>query len=238
MPAAPDAPAIDVRGVGKRFGPAIALSDVSFTVAPGEFVTLFGPNGAGKTTLVRIVATLARATSGSVHIQGTEVRSGHPDLRRAIGVVSHRSFLYGELTARENLEFFGRLFGLSDPGDRAVEAAGAVALERRLDDPVRSFSRGLEQRCAIARALLHEPEILLLDEPFAGLDPLASRNLEAALERAGSSGCTVLMTSHDLTRGATLATSVGILHHGRLRYWGPPTEDLEAEFIKATAGAA
>ena len=226
----PEPVALEVRGVGKSFGPATALRDVSCKVRPGEFVTLFGPNGAGKTTLIRIAATLARPTSGTVHVFGQDVSKASATLRRRMGVVSHRSFLYGELTARENLEFFGRLFDPSDASRRALAAARAVGLEDRLDDPVRTFSRGLEQRCAIARALVHDPDMLLLDEPFAGLDPLASENLETVLANAHAGGKTIVMTSHDLTKGAMHAERVGIMNFGVLRYWGERPADLPETF--------
>ncbi len=225
----PEPVALEVVDLGKSFGAAIALHSVSCSVAAGEFVTLFGPNGAGKTTLIRIAATLARPTHGAVRLFGQDVRT-EPELRRRIGVVSHRSFLYGELTARENLTFFGRLFDPVGAEERAVEAARAVGLEDRLDDAVRNFSRGLEQRCSIARALVHEPDLLLLDEPFSGLDPLASRNLEVVLRSAHESGKTIVMTSHDLTQGGLLAQRVGILNHGALRYWGECPADLQATF--------
>ena len=228
--------ALEVIDLGKSFGPAVALDSVSCSVAPGQFVTLFGPNGAGKTTLIRIAATLARPTQGEVRLFGQDVRRA-PELRRRIGVVSHRSFLYGELTARENLVFFARLFDPVGAERRAVAAARAVGLEDRLDDSVRNFSRGLEQRCSIARALVHEPDMLLLDEPFAGLDPLATRNLETVLRSAHESGKTIVMTSHDLQQGSLLAQRVGILHYGALRYWGECPSDLQATF-NACVGAS
>jgi len=221
--------ALEVIDLGKSFGPAVALDSVSCSVAHGEFVTLFGPNGAGKTTLIRIAATLARPTRGEVRLFGQDVRKA-PEVRRRIGVVSHRSFLYGELTARENLTFFARMFDPVGAEERAIVAAQAVGLGNRLDDSVRSFSRGLEQRCAIARALVHEPDLLLLDEPFAGLDPLAAKNLETVLRSAHEAGKTILMTSHDLTQGAFMAQRVGILHCGSLRYWGEWPSDLQATF--------
>ena len=229
--------ALEVIDLGKSFGPAVALDAVTCSVAVGEFVTLFGPNGAGKTTLIRIAATLARPTHGQVRLFGQDVRQA-PELRRRIGVVSHRSFLYGELTARENLTFFARLFDPVGAEERAVTAARTVGLEDRLDDAVRNFSRGLEQRCSIARALVHEPDMLLLDEPFAGLDPQASGNLETVLRSAHQSGKTIVMTSHDLARGARLAQRVGILHHGSLRYWGECPSDLQATFDACVGRAA
>lgn len=229
--------ALEVIDLGKSFGPAVALDSVSCSVAQGEFVTIFGPNGAGKTTLIRIAATLARPTHGEIRLFGQDVRKA-PELRRRIGVVSHRSFLYGELTARENLTFFARMFNRVGAEERAVKAARAVGLEDRLDDSVRSFSRGLEQRCSIARALVHEPDLLLLDEPFSGLDPLATANLETVLRGAHESGKTIIMTSHNLAQGSQLAQRVGILHYGLLRYWGECPTDLQATFNECVGAVA
>jgi heme ABC exporter ATP-binding subunit CcmA len=232
----PETPTLQFCDIGKRFGPAVALHQVSLAIESGRFVTFFGPNGAGKTTLIRIAATLARPSSGTVELLGQDVRRAAPELRRHIGVVSHRSFLYGELTARENLLFFARLFSTDGAAARVVEAATAVGLEDRLDDPVRTFSRGLEQRCAIARALVHRPTILLLDEPYSGLDPVAAANLTTVLRRAHAGGRTIVITSHDLARGAELAQDVAILDRGQLRYWGAPPADLEATFAECVAG--
>lgn len=229
--------ALEAINLGKSFGPAVALDSVSCSVAQGEFVTIFGPNGAGKTTLIRIAATLARPTHGEIRLFGQDVRKA-PELRRRIGVVSHRSFLYGELTARENLTFFARMFNRVGAEERAVKAARAVGLEDRLDDSVRSFSRGLEQRCSIARALVHEPDLLLLDEPFSGLDPLATANLETVLRGAHESGKTIIMTSHNLAQGSQLAQRVGILHYGLLRYWGECPTDLQATFNECVGAVA
>jgi heme exporter protein A len=233
----PDSPVLEFQSVGKSFGPAIALNSISCAVDRGQFVTLFGPNGAGKTTLVRLAATLARPTHGTVLLFGKDVRNGSPALRRRIGVVSHRSFLYPELTARENLRFFARLFDPEGADDRVIEAARAVGLEDRLDDAVGTFSRGLEQRCSIARALVHAPDVLFLDEPYAGLDPVAAATLTRLLRQAHQAGTTVLVTSHDLGRGADLADCVGILDRGALRYWGAPPTDLAAVYEDAVQGS-
>ncbi len=229
---------LEFESVGKSFGPAVALHNVSCRVESGRFVTLFGPNGAGKTTLIRIAATLARPSNGRTRLFGQDVRTADAGLRRRIGVVSHQSFLYGELTALENLVFFARLFDRNDAEARARAAAQTVGLSDRLDQQVRSFSRGLEQRCAIARALVHDPDVLMLDEPYSGLDPVATKNLTSVLSRAHGAGKTVIMTSHDLARGAELAQDVGILARGRLRFWGNPPADIETAFAEAIGGSA
>lgn len=220
-------PAISVRGLDKRFGLQAALDSLDLDIPQGQFVTLFGPNGAGKTTLVRCLATLTRPTSGTVALMGRPMMSASPALRRHVGVVSHASFLYGALSARENVLFYARMFGVQEAEARAVEVLRLVGLGERLDDAVRTFSRGLVQRCAIARALVHDPEILLFDEPFSGLDPVAANTLRTLLRDAHARRRTVLMTSHDLARGHDLADRVAVLARGRM------VMDLPAEQIGA-----
>ena len=212
------APAIEARQVRKHFGHAVALKGVDFTLPQGEFLTLFGPNGAGKTTLVRIFATLARPNSGEIRLFGQVLSEGSSDLRRRIGVVSHKSFLYGALTASQNLLFYARMFDLADPHRSVEEILERVGLTHRMHDAVGTFSRGLEQRCAIARALIHDPDLLLFDEPFTGLDPDAADQLVGLLHQLHDSSRTVLLTSHDLDRGAEMADQIAILASGRLVY--------------------
>lgn len=225
-------PVIRVRGLTKRFGLRAALDGLDLDVGRGEFLTLFGPNGAGKTTLIRCLATLAHASSGSVEIDAQPVQTAEAGLRRRVGVVSHASFLYGALTARENLAFYARMFGVEAVEARVLAVARDVGIEDRLDDPVRTFSRGLTQRCSIARALVHDPDILLFDEPFSGLDPVAAATLHGILRDAHAAGRTVLMTSHDLRRGQELADRFLILRSGRIVHDSPAAEigreDLEA----------
>jgi len=210
------APAIEARQVRKHFGHAVALRGVDFTLPQAQFLTLFGPNGAGKTTLVRIFATLARPSSGEIRLFGQDLSDGSGDLRRRIGVVSHKSFLYGTLTASQNLLFYARMFDLADPLSRVEEILERVGLAHRAHDPVGTFSRGLEQRCAIARALIHDPDLLLFDEPFTGLDPEAADQLVGLLHQLHDSSRTVLLTSHDLNRGAEMADQIAILASGRV----------------------
>jgi heme exporter protein A len=219
-------PSIDVAGLGKHFGSAIALDNVGFRLRAGEFLTVFGPNGAGKTTLVRILAMLARPSSGSVRILGEEAVHAAAGLRRRIGLVSHRSLLYASLSARQNLVFFARMFGVEDPEGRAREMLVEMGLEHRMDDPVQTYSRGMEQRCAIARALLHRPDVLLLDEPFSGLDPAATDRLDELLALERLRGRTIVLTSHDLGRGAAHADRVAILVRGRVLFEST-TADLQ-----------
>lgn len=213
--------AIEVSGLSKHFGSAAALGGVDFSVPAGEFFTIFGPNGAGKTTMMRILATLARPSGGSVRIFGEDTRTAPATVRRRIGLVTHRSLLYASLSAFENVAFFARMFGVPDPEQRAREILTDLGLEHRMDDAVQTYSRGMEQRCAIARALVHRPDVLLLDEPFSGLDPDARARLRELLERTGTEQRTIILTSHDLSHGADQADRVAILARGRLVFDSP-----------------
>ena len=214
-------PAIEVSKLSKHFGPATALAGVDFSLAAGEFLTIFGPNGAGKTTMMRIIATLARPSSGSVRIFGQDVGRAGAGIRHRIGLVTHKSLLYASLSALENVAFFARMFGIDNAEDRAREILVKMGLEHRMDDPLQTYSRGMEQRCAIARALVHDPDILLLDEPFTGLDPDAAERLQNLLASRDRTAGTVILTSHDLGRGAELASRVAILARGRLVFDAP-----------------
>jgi len=216
--------AIEVSGLSKHFGNAAALSGVDFSVAAGEFFTIFGPNGAGKTTMMRILATLARPSDGTVHIFGEDTRTAEAAVRRRIGLVTHRSLLYASLSAFENVSFFARMFGVADAEQRAREILTELGLEHRMDDPVQTYSRGMEQRCAIARALVHRPDVLLLDEPFSGLDPDARARLRRLLAPPDNERRTIILTSHDLSHGADQADRVAILARGRLVFDAPARE--------------
>jgi heme exporter protein A len=216
--------AVEVQGLNKHFGSATALGGVDFTVAAGEFLTVFGPNGAGKTTLMRILATLARPSEGTVRIYGQDTRRAPAAARRRVGLVTHRSLLYASLSALENVAFFARMFGVDDAERRAAETLADLGLEHRMHDAVQTYSRGMEQRCAIARALVHEPDVLLLDEPFSGLDPDARARLRTLLMPPGDTPRTVILTSHDLANGAELADRVAILARGRLVFDAPAHE--------------
>lgn len=199
----------------KWYGPLPAVRGVDFALAEGEFLTLFGPNGAGKTTLLRIVAGLARPTRGEVRIAGEETGGGDDSWRRRIGVLSHQTFLYPGLTAAENLEFYARLYGLDRRRERVAEGLEAVGLAERRDDRVRGFSRGMQQRLALARTLLHDPQLVLLDEPYTGLDPHASAMLNRTLRRLRDERRTVLLVTHNLSQGLELADRVAVQVGGR-----------------------
>ncbi len=186
-----------VDGVGKDYGYRHVLRDVAFTVEEGEFVALVGANGAGKTTLLRLIAGLARPTQGSVRIADVDLRRAGPGLRRRIGFVSHESLLYAELTGMENLRFHARLLGIADADAVIAGLRDALDLAAILDRPVRVLSRGNRQRLALARALLHAPRVLLLDEPFTGLDEATSTRLLDTLHALVATGRTVILTTHD-----------------------------------------
>jgi heme exporter protein A len=211
---------LQVRGLVKAFGHQMALRGVDLTVAAGEFLTLFGPNGAGKTTLLRVLTSLARPTSGSVFIRGQDVAKAATHLRRQIGLISHNPLLYGDLTADENLRFFARMYDVPDAGRRIDSLLEQVGLAGRRRDAVRTFSRGMVQRLAIARAILHDPAIMLLDEPYTGLDLQAAEMLRAFLQGLATSNRTVILTTHDLEQGLEMCDRAAILHKGKIVWEG------------------
>ncbi len=207
---------IQLNGVVHQFGLNPVLRGVNLDVAEGEFVTLVGRNGAGKSTLLRIVSTLLRATGGEVTVGGWPLPAQADRVREHIGLVSHQALLYRDLTAAENLAFFADIYDLDNAEERVYNALRKVGLFARQRDPVGTFSRGMIQRLTIARATLHEPEVLLLDEPYTGLDQEASRLLDNLLREESSRGRTILMITHDLGHGLGLADRLAILHRGRI----------------------
>ena len=205
---------IEVRKLIKRFGLKTILRGVDFSVAPGEFVALLGPNGAGRTSFLRILSTLSRPSLGAVTVAGFRLPQDAAAVRRRLGVVSHMPLLYGDLTAEENLRFFGRMYGLEMLAARIDDVLEMVGLTARRRDLVRTFSRGMQQRLAIGRAVLHNPDVMLFDEPYTGLDQDASEMLDDVLREVAAKGRTVVMTSHDLARAEELATRFDILSRG------------------------
>ncbi len=205
---------ISVKKLVKRYGLKTVLRGMDFHVEEGEFVALLGPNGAGKTTFLRILASLSRPTMGEVQIAGYRLPDQASAVRRRLGVVSHLPLLYGDLTAEENLRFYARMYGLERPEMRIAEVLELVGLAVRRRDLVRTFSRGMQQRLAIGRAVLHDPEVMLFDEPHTGLDQDASAMLDGVLREVAARQRTVVMTSHDLARAADLATRFDILSRG------------------------
>lgn len=207
---------IAVTGLTKTFGNLYALRNLSFSLSKGEFLTIFGPNGAGKTTLIRILSTITKASSGEIKIADLSFEDDSEKIRRQIGVIAHQTFLYENLTAEENLRFYGKLYDVENLSKKIETILSEVGLELRKKDFVRTFSRGMQQRLAIARAMLHEPSILLLDEPYTGLDQHASGMLTNWLNRLRSSEQTILMVTHDLEQGLELADRIAILVEGQL----------------------
>ena len=205
---------IDVRKLVKRFGLKTILRGLDFHVEAGEFVALLGPNGAGKTTFLRILASLSRPSLGEVRIAGYHLPAQAAAVRRRLGVVSHLPLLYGDLTAEENLRFYGRMYGVAHLDRRVAEVLELVGLTPRRRDLVRTFSRGMGQRLAIGRAVLHDPDVMLFDEPHTGLDQDACNMLDTVLREVAAQGRTVVMTSHDLARAASLASRFDILSRG------------------------
>lgn len=210
----------------------MALRGIDLDIRPGEFATIVGPNGAGKTTLLRILATLSRPTHGHVSVAGHALPKGADEARRQIGLLSHQPLLYGDLTAEENLRFFGAMYDVPNLNARIDQLLDQVNLADRRRDRARIFSRGMQQRLAIARALLHDPAVLLLDEPFTGLDPQASDRLEQLLHTLNDGSRTVVMTIHDLERGWALCTRALVIARGKI-VLEARTADLDAATFRS-----
>lgn len=220
------------------YGAQVALDDVTFSLDPGEFLVVLGPNGAGKTTLLKTLARLIRPSAGRMWLDEEEWTAAPAERQSEIGVLSHATYLYDGLTALENLRFFGTLYGLPDPVARGREALATVGLESAADRQVGHLSRGQAQRVAIARAVLHDPGLLLLDEPYAGLDPRAAGRLSEALAVLARAGRTVVLTTHDLSRAPAAATRYLVLVDGRARAAGPlPAGDLDSLYERAVRAA-
>lgn len=206
--------AVEAQGLVKQFGSRRGLDGVDLVVPKGAFLSIFGPNGAGKTTLLRELALLARPTRGSLRLLGTDALAEPEALRSRIGLISHKSMLYGDLTARENLEFFASLYGPVD-GARIDELLRLAELDHRRNDCVRTYSRGMQQRLSIARALVNDPELVLLDEPYSGLDPHAMELFDELIGRVRA-GRTFVMVSHDLAKGYAMCTHALVLARGKV----------------------
>jgi heme ABC exporter ATP-binding subunit CcmA len=211
-------PPILAQGLRRDFAGVPVLAGVDLTVDAGEVVVLLGSNGAGKTTLLRVLATLLRPSGGRLTLFGEDASRRPPAARRRLGYVGHESACYPDLTGRENLEFHADLHGVPEPARRIDELLGWAGLEDAARRPVRVYSRGMVQRLALARAFLHGPELLLLDEPFSGLDPAAVGRLEAMLGELRRGGHAIVLSTHDLDRVAGIATRVAMLHRGRIAW--------------------
>ena len=208
-------PAIKTKKLSKVFGNRRAVDNVSIEVPQGAFLSIFGPNGAGKTTLLRVLSTLSRATSGSATLMGVDLKEDPDKARDHIGLISHNSMLYPDLTAEQNLMIYARLYGVVDPEARVLELLEAVELKHRRLDVVRTFSRGMTQRLSIARALIHDPDVVFLDEPYSGLDPHAVEIFDDLIDQQRE-GRTFVMVSHDLQKGSAMCTHALVLAKGKV----------------------
>ncbi|MGH9406999.1 MAG: heme ABC exporter ATP-binding protein CcmA [Terriglobia bacterium] len=219
--AAATEPVLETRGLAKYFGETPALKGVTLRISRGESVLIYGPNGAGKTTLLRTLALLCEPSEGELLLAGARIGRNPPSAKAKFGFVSHATYLYGDLSARENLRFAGDLFGLSRLESRIAELLDQFGLRQRAAERVRNLSRGFQQRVTLARALLHDPEILLLDEPFTGLDAQSAAGLEALLRTLAHQGKAVVFSTHSFAQGAAIASRCVLLERGRVRYDGP-----------------
>ncbi len=214
-------PVLVARRLVREYGALVAVDGIDLSLDAGEFLTVFGPNGAGKTSLLRLLGGSLRPTSGEVVVAGHPLDYGSTDWRRRIGIVSHQGYLYSHLTAEENLRFFGTLFGLRDLSERIPARLEQVGLGDRAGYEAGQLSHGMRQRLSVARALLHDPDVVLLDEPYTGLDPYAASVLRDVLGSLGDGRRTVVMVTHNLTQGLELATRVAIQVRGRFAWEGP-----------------
>lgn len=229
---------IVARNLVKRYGRKRVLNGVELCVSQGQVMALLGPNGAGKSTLLRILSGLTKPDCGEVLLGGVSTHKAGHEIRRYIGLVAHAPLLYDNLSAWDNLHFFARLYDIQRPAARVEAVLRAVDLWTRRHDPVRTFSRGMTQRLAIARAILHDPPVLLLDEPDTGLDPVSAETLAQLLRTLGSGSRAVLMTTHNLERALAWADSISLLIDGKIA-WSAPTEGLAAERLhQAMIGVA
>ena len=219
--------AVAVEGVWKFYGDYPALRDVRLTAEPGQCLALIGRNGAGKTTLLRLIGGFSRPGRGAIRIFGKQPRE--TEARRQLGFIGHGISVYDELSALENLILFGRLYGLTDPKKTAIEWLERTGLERARDGLVREFSRGMRQRLAVARAFLHQPTVLLLDEPFTALDDRAIAVLQRLLREALNEGKTIVMSTHQLREALELSSHVALLNRGKVGFHGPCTPEMVAD---------
>ncbi|MEI7987426.1 MAG: heme ABC exporter ATP-binding protein CcmA [Chloroflexota bacterium] len=209
-------PTVVVRNLTKRFGLKSVLRSLDFQAEAGEFIALLGPNGTGKTTFLRILASLTRFTQGDIQINGYRLPAQSALIRQQLGFVSHQPLLYGDLSAIENLQFYGRMYGITGLDARINEILEMVGLLARRSDYVRTYSRGMQQRLSIGRAILHRPALLLFDEPYTGLDQEACNILDVILRKVTASGHTIIMTSHDLARTSQLAARFDVMLFGKI----------------------
>lgn len=209
------APVVATENLTRTFGSRRAVDSVSISIGSGEVLALFGPNGAGKTTLLRILGGVLKPSAGKASVGGVGLPGGH-EVRRRIGIISHHSLLYDALTARENVEFAARLYGVKDPRAKAVSSLEAMQIFNRADTPVRALSRGMKQRVSVARAIVHDPDVILADEPFTGLDIVGSKALSSLLTTLKNRGAALILVTHNVDEGLSLSTSAAIMNSGRI----------------------
>ncbi|HWP48808.1 MAG TPA: heme ABC exporter ATP-binding protein CcmA [Candidatus Limnocylindrales bacterium] len=210
-----------IQNLTKSFGNFKALKGINLKLEKGQFLTIFGPNGAGKTTLIKILSTLMKPTSGVIKIAGLDPREDGESVRKQIGVISHSTYLYPNLTAYENLKFYGKMYDLQNLPTTIERVLEDVGLKDRMHDLVRTYSRGMQQRLSIARAILHDPAVMFLDEPYTGLDLHAAEMLRDLLQTVHTRERTVIMTTHSISQGLEVSDMVGILVRGKLVYLEP-----------------
>ena len=212
------APIVEVGELTRAFGSRMAVAGVTFSLAPGDCLAVFGPNGAGKTTLLRVLAGLLKPSSGNARLAGIPLPGGAL-ARSRVGLISHHTMLYEALSARENVSFAARLYGIRDPLTRVEDSLRRMSILERADAPVRLLSRGMQQRVSIARAMVHSPQVVLADEPYSGLDESGARALTALLRELRSAGTAVVIVTHNLTEGLSLATHAAVMQRGKfVRY--------------------
>ena len=215
-----DEAVLEARGLRREYGSVIAVRGLDLAMAAGEFLTIFGPNGAGKSSLLSMLGGAMRPSAGTVRVRGQPLSFSDHDWQHRIGMMSHRGFLYGRLTAEENLRFYGSLFGLKDLDERVPARLARVGLESRARFEVRQLSHGMRQRLSLARALLHDPDLVLLDEPYTGLDPSAASVLRSVLGELRDGRRTVVMVTHNLREGLAMATRLAVQVAGEFAWEG------------------
>ena len=229
---------IEAKGIVKRFGFKTVLKNVDLTLEKGDFLALFGPNGAGKTTLIQVLCSLMRPNSGEISIGGLDPKYDREAMCKKIGVISHMTFLYNNLSAYENLKFYGRMYDVENLGDRIESLLERVGLKEYMHENVQTFSRGMKQRASVARAIIHDPLILFLDEPYTGLDERSTENLKQLLLRFRDQEKTIIMTSHNIDRGLELCNRTAILKSGRFIFKDHISKISKDDFKQLYAGVA
>ncbi len=225
-------PAVRAMGLGVQFDDRQILQQIDFSIPPGQAVALLGANGAGKSTLLRVLATLIRPSKGKLELFGRAIGPLAARVRLRVGIIAHQSMLYRDLSIRENLEFFAKLYDVAKPVARAEEMLTMVGLLPRADDAVKTLSRGMTQRVSIARSLIHDPDLLLADEPFNGLDAASTEALEALLRRLGQAGTAVVMANHNIPQTLSLTDRSIVLRQGRV-VADKPSADMTVEEVLA-----